>query len=382
MAPWDGMGCNVMEAESGAAGDVLIVDDLADNRLLLRRRLTRQGYTVREAGDAERALEMIAENPPDIVLLDVMLPGMNGYEACRLIKQHRETSLLPVIIITSLESRHDRIQSIESGADEFLSKPVNQAELLARVRSLLRLQETRRELESVRLAAERRKQEHIRAVFSRYLNAEAVSRILEKSEEDQATLLQIRDRQDTVILFADLRGFTAMSESLAPPDVVAILNRYFTMLIRVAHQHEGTPFSMAGDSLLVGFGVRGAGSRLPAEQALLAAADMQRDFRPLADAWQRDLDADVGLGIGVNRGDVIVGNIGSAMFLNYTMIGDAVNVAARIESRAGRGEILCTGPVRNGVGEEFALGFTPLDSMHLKGKAEPVPVFRVEYRSQ
>lgn len=360
---------------------MLIVDDLADNRLLLGRHLRQQGYLVAEAESAEAALAMIKARPPDLVLLDVMLPGIDGYEACRRLKGDRHTSLLPVIIVTSLESREDRIRSIESGADEFLTKPVNKAELLARVRSLLRLQEARRELEAVQLAAEQKKQDHIRTIFSRYLNPTALAKILEQSEADdgQAGLLQFQDRQDAVALFADLRGFTAMSEALKPADVVAVLNRYFTMLIKVAHQHQGTTFSMAGDSLLVGFGVPKPARDDPAVQALNAAVGMQAGFGKLAEAWRKKHGVDVGLGIGINRGEVIVGNIGSAMFLNYTMIGDAVNVAARIESKAGRGEILCTGDVRaaaQAAGD--AHRFSPLEPMQLKGKSAPVPVWRVE----
>lgn len=362
-------------------GSVLVVDDLADNRALLGLHLRQQGYLVAEAVDAESALAMIRTQPPDLVLLDVMLPGMDGYEACRRLKSDARTRLLPVIVVTSLESREDRIRSIESGADEFLTKPVNKAELLARVRSLLKLQDARRELEAVQLAAEQKKQDHIRTIFSRFLNPTALAKILEQSEAsgDQAGLLHFQDRQDAVALFADLRGFTAMSEALKPADVVAILNRYFTMLIKVAHQHQGTTFSMAGDSLLVGFGVPKPAREDPAVQALAAAVRMQAGFGKLADGWRRQLGVDVGLGIGINRGEVIVGNIGSAMFLNYTMIGDAVNVAARIESKAARGEILCTGSVHEAAAAAYR--FSALEPMQLKGKSAPVPVWRLEYGS-
>ena len=359
-----------------ATSTVLVIDDLADNRALLARHLRQQGYGVREAADAESALESIRATPPDLVLLDVQMPGIDGYECCRRLKADRATSLLPVIIVTSLESREDRIRGIECGADEFLSKPVNKEELLARVRSLLKLQDARREIEAMQLAAEQKKQAHIRTIFSRYLNATALGRILEHPEPED-DLRQVQDRQDAVALFADLRGFTAMSEALPPADVVTVLNRYFTLLIRAAHQYQGTAFSMAGDSLLVGFGVPRRGRTDPARQALLAAAQMQRGFTRLADGWKRKLGADVGLGIGINRGEVIVGNIGSAMFMNYTMIGDAVNVAARLESQARRGEILCTEPVRAAAGDGQA--FTPLEPMQLKGKAARVPVYRLEY---
>lgn len=365
----------LLTAERAAVSTVLVVDDLADNRVLLRRHLAKQGYAVTEADDAQSALAAIRAAPPDLVLLDVQMPGIDGYECCRRLKDDRSTSLLPVIIVTSLESREDRIRSIECGADEFLTKPVNKEELLARVRSLLKLQEARRELEALQLAVEQKKQAQIRTIFSRYLNPAALDKILDQPESE-AGLLQVRDRQDAVALFADLRGFTAMSEALAPPKVVAVLNRYFTLLIGAAHQHQGTTFSMAGDSLLVGFGVPRLGRIDPARQALEAAAQMQRGFFKLAAGWKAKLGVDVGLGIGINRGEVIVGNIGSAMFLNYTMIGDAVNVAARIESQARPGEILCTEAVRAAVPSAV---FTPLEPMQLKGKAARVPVYRLEY---
>ena len=232
---------------------VLIVDDDPDMVAFLGRLLSREGLKVDAEYDGAAALAHIAASPPDMILLDVMMPGMTGFEVCERVKSDPATALIPVILVTSLEDHASRVRGIDTGADDFLSKPVNREELLARVKNLRRLHQTRRELEGRRLAAEVHHKEAIRKTFSRYISPRLADRII--AESGEAPFESEAQRINVVALFADLRGFTRLTETLEVDKVVGMLNEYFAVITEAAYRHEGTIFSMAGDCLLVGFNV-------------------------------------------------------------------------------------------------------------------------------
>lgn len=317
---------------------ILVVDDQEDNRLLLQHYLGSNGYSSRVAASGEEALRIVAEESPSLVLLDVMLPGMDGFRVCTELKASPDTALIPVVLVTALDGRSDRIAGIEAGADEFLSKPVNREELLARVRSLLRLQAMREQLVEARLAAETAKRQRLRGMFERYMSPKLVDEILSEPERSDALLMDRRARVEATILFADLRGFTRLSEQCRPETVVTLLNAYYTELTRVAFRYDGTIFNMAGDSLLVGFGVPLAQPDA-VMRAVCTAHDMQEEFGRLRGIWQQRHGVEAALGVGINTGDVIAGNVGSPNYMSYTVIGDTVNTASRITALAGPGEI-------------------------------------------
>lgn len=324
---------------------VLVVDDQEDNRLLLQHYLESAGHPTRVAASGEEALRLIASEPPALVLLDVVMPGLDGFHVCTELKAHPDTALIPVVLVTALDGRGDRIAGIEAGADEFLSKPVNREELLARVGSLLRLQATREQLERVRLDAEAVKRQRLRGTFERYMSPKLVDEILREPDRTGDLLTDRRQRVDATILFADLRGFTRLSEQCRPETVVTLLNEYFTELTRVAFRYDGTIFNMAGDSLLVGFGVPLAQPDAVI-RALCTARAMQDEFARLRQSWRQRHGVQVSLGIGINSGDVIAGNVGSPTFMSYTVIGDTVNTASRITALARAGEVKVSTGVR------------------------------------
>lgn len=329
-----------------------------------------EGYQVISSNNGHDALHRFAEHRPNIVLSDVMMPGMNGFELCRELKTKPESVLTPVVLITALESSQDRIEGIQAGADEFLSKPINREELLARVRSLLRYQQTRKELEQAQ-------RERLTGMFKRYMSPKLVDRVLE-DQQSENIFDNKQERQHAVALFADLRGFTAMSETLHPAQVVALLNEFFSILTDAAYQYDGTIFNMAGDCLLIGFGVP-LHVADAADKALAAAVAMQDAFKQSRKSWEQMYAGPIGLGIGINEGEMIVGNVGSPTYMNYTIIGDAVNVASRLTGQAKSGEIIFSDTIYGALGKtNRQLPITTLPPITLKGKAQAQTAYCIQ----
>ncbi len=357
-----------------AAFRVLVVDDDPDMAGFLARMLVQQGMQAEVATDGPAALEMIAASPPDLVLLDVQMPGPSGFDICRQLKSQEATALLPVVLVTALEDQESRVRGIEAGADDFLSKPVRREELIARVKTLRRLHETRKELEGRRLAAEVRRKEEIRKAFARYISPRLAERVLRESRGSEDVFRNLSDRAGVVALFADLRGFTRLSETVPVSSIVPMLNEFFTELTAAAHDHEGTVFSMAGDSMLVGFNVPVPQPDATGRAVATGRAMIQR-FAPVAARWQAEHGVSTGIGVGIEAGEVVVGNVGAPSFMSYTIIGDPVNVAARLMQRAEPNEILI-GPRASLSLRDMLGGSMPLDrrAVTLKGKAEPVEV--------
>jgi class 3 adenylate cyclase len=302
------------------------------------------------------------------------MPGPNGFDICRQLKSQEATALLPVVLVTALEDQDSRVLGIEAGADDFLSKPVRREELIARVKTLRRLHETRKELEGRRLAAEVQRKEEIRKAFARYISPRLAERVLRESRGSEEVFRNLSNRAAVVALFADLRGFTRLSETVPVSSIVPMLNEFFTELTAAAHDNEGTVFSMAGDSLLVGFNVPVPQPDATARAVATGRAMVQR-FAPVAARWQAEHGLSTGIGVGIEAGEVVVGNVGAPSFMSYTIIGDPVNVAARLMQRAEPNEILI-GPSASLSLHGMLGGAMPLDRrfVKLKGKAEQVEV--------
>lgn len=357
-------------------GMVLVVDDDIDQQALLRALLSAAGYRVHTADSAEEALALIQIAPPDVVILDVVMGGINGFEACRRIRANPSTLDLPVVLVTALNSREERVHGIEAGADEFLSKPVSREELLARVNSLVRLSLARKALEQQRLQVEMSKTDRMRATFERYVAPSLVEQIL-SSPDSGATLLETRRVDDVVAMFADLRGFTRMCSTLDVAAAVGILNGFFTEVVDIAKVYEGTTLGMAGDNLLVGFNVPVSQADAP-RRAIHCALEMLAQVTPLQHAWRESHGVDVGMGVGISRGRAIFGNVGAPSHMAYTLIGDAVNVAARLTQLAKGGEILISAEMAMEAPELVReLSFEAMPPVSLKGKDQPVAYFRL-----
>jgi class 3 adenylate cyclase len=217
----------------------------------------------------------------------------------------------------------------------------------------------------------------LKSMFKRYISPKLLDKILAHQGKGELSIFEQQNRQDAVILFADLRGFTAMSDQLKPKEVVTLLNEFFTMLTEVAYRHDGTIFNMAGDCLLIGFSVPFYQADA-APRAINASIDMQKEFIALDQAWRKRYGVDVGLGIGINKGEVIVGNVGSPNYLNYTVIGDTVNVASRLMGVAGRGEIILSESMLNAIRTlEIVEQIEALELVNLKGKAQAQQLYKI-----
>jgi len=364
-------------ADAPADYRVLVVDDDLDMVAFLARLLRDEGLKVETAGDGASALMQVMTSPPDLILLDVMMPGVSGFDVCRQLKGDESTALIPIVLVTALEDSESRVRGIEAGADDFLSKPVKREELIARVKTLRRLHDTRKELESRRLAAEVQRKEAIRSAFSRYISPRLADRIAEAAGEHGDPFKGRAQRTSVVALFADLRGFTRLTERNEVGAVVAMLNEYFAVLTEAAYQHDGTIFNMAGDSLLVGFNVPFAQADA-AERAWRTALEMVARFEPVAASWRERHGLEVGVGIGMCAGEAIIGNVGSTHYASYTIIGNPVNTAARLMQMAAAGEVLVCGPLFERIRQLVPAGHVAMrGDVTLRGKSESIPVFAV-----
>jgi class 3 adenylate cyclase len=250
--------------------------------------------------------------------------------------------------------------------------------LRAHIEALVRAGALRRKTAAVQLEAEiRRREEALRQTFRRYVSPKVADKILEDSQL-RDTLLSTADvRAHAVVLFADLRGFTSISEQLEPHDVVPLLNEYFSLLTEITFRHDGTVFHMAGDCLMLGFGVPLEQPDSP-QRAVRAAREMLSGFGALARSWKERYHIEAGLGIGINEGDVVAGNIGSSAYMSYTIIGDTVNIAARLCQRARAGEMLFSSALKRSLDARgFDVGATPLPPLQLRGRSHPIDIFCV-----
>jgi adenylate cyclase len=302
-----------------ARGRVLVVDDDRVNRMLLTRSLEREGHSVQCAENGVEALELLRDDPCDVVLLDIVMPELDGVSVLERVKSDPGLQNLPVIMISGVDDTESVVRCIEIGADDYLPKPFDPVLLRARISAGLtkkRLQELERE--------------RLRGVFARFVPEHVVDDVLERTDAD----LRLGGSRDVgTVMFADLRGFTAFSEATEPHRVIDILNEYFSEMIDAVFERGGTLVGYRGDGILAVFG-----APIPfddhADRSLDAARDMLEVRLPRFNDWLREQGVGDGfrMGIGLNSGQFMSGNVGSARQLEYTVHGDTVNTAARLES--------------------------------------------------
>jgi adenylate cyclase len=329
---------------------ILVVDDEEQNRTLLKDPLEAKGFDVMEAEDGAAALRSIAQRPPDVILLDLMMPGMDGFELCRRLKNDAKTAPIPVLMVTALSDRKERLMGIEAGANDFLNKPVDIQDLLLRVANAADAKNLFDQLK-----AEREKSDKL---LLNILPAPVARRM-------KAGELTIADKFDEVtVLVVDLAGFTHLASHIPAEQVVFLLDEIFSSFDQLLERHGVEKIKTMGDAYMAACGVPERRDNA-AESILNLALDITGAFNRFNEQYQTSLR----LRIGIGTGPAVAGVIGRKKF-SYDLWGDVVNVACRLESICEPGNVLVDAPTFELVKAKFNFGVST--AVHLKGRGETI----------
>ncbi|MCD6554249.1 MAG: response regulator [Anaerolineae bacterium] len=339
---------------------VMIADDSFESVELLRALLSDQGYEIVVAFDGEEALAKAREETPDLLLLDIMMPKMDGYEVCRRLKADPHTARIPILMLSARGAIPDRVKGLDLGAEDYFTKPFNLKELVARVQARLRAKHREDDL----LDTERR----VRDTFQRYVSTRVVEKLLRNPERVELGGVE----QEVTILFADLRGFTALAEHLPPERLIGVLNGYLTAGAQPILEHDGTINQYAGDEIMAIFNapLRQDDHVLRAVKAGLAIHQRLRTYHATLEPELR-----LNCGVGIGTGQAVVGNVGTPQIMNYTAVGDVVNLAKRLEESAQGGQVLIGANSYQHVRDLVVVRSLP--PLTVKGREEPVAVYEV-----
>jgi class 3 adenylate cyclase len=353
---------------------ILIVDDEPFNLDLLEQELTDQGYAIERANDGEEALQKVESFLPDVILLDYMMPRMNGIEVVKRLRQDDRYKAIPVVLVTAKASQEDKIRGLDAGADDYVVKPFDSFELLARVRSMIRIKRMRDSLEELNRTLAEKVKEQVREIerigrLKRYLSPQ-IAETLIQSEGD---VLFKNHRREITVVFLDLRGFTAFSDSAEPEEVMDLLRSYHGEMGKLVFKFEGTLERFAGDGIMIFFN-----DPIPCEdhtaKAVRMAVEMRSRVREMRVDWQKK-GYDLDLGIGIAASYATLGNIGFEGRMDYGAVGNVTNLASRLSDEAKGGQILTNQKTLSKV--EHLVEAEPLAELQLKGFARPVAAFNI-----
>ena len=360
---------------------ILVVDDTPDNVEVLKVRLESQGYEVVTASDGEEGLAKIKAETPDLVLLDIMMPKLDGIEVCRRVKADAALPFTPIIMVTAKADTRDVVAGLEAGGDDYLAKPVDHASLTARVRSMLRIKALHDQVQAQaaelavwnrsleeRVAAQVKEIERV-GRLKRFLPPQVAELMVGSGDER----IMESHRREIVALMCDLRGFTAFAETAEPEDVMALLRAYHEAVGPLVFAHEGTLEGFTGDGMLVFFNDP-VPCPDPAERAVRLAVAMRAAVERLKEDWRRRGHA-IGFGVGIAQGYATLGRIGFEGRQEYSAIGTVINLAARLCSEAKDGQILVS--QRVAVAAEGIVETSSIGEISLKGLSRPVATFDV-----
>jgi len=358
---------------------ILIVDDNETNRDILVTRLSKQGYETLQAADGEEALASVSQHHPDLILLDVEMPKLDGFEVCRRLKKDPAMPFMPIILCTARAASQDVVTGLDAGADEYLTKPIDQAALVARVRSMLRIKELHdqvqaqsKDLASWNQTLEQRVNEQVCELDRMNKLKGFLSPQIAKLVVSDEKLLESH-RRDITAVFCDLRGFTAFAEHAEPEDIITVLQEYYRCLGESIDRFEGTLQHFAGDGLLIIFNDP-IPCPDPAVRAVRMAVEMRSQVAALVEKWRR-FGHELGFGIGIASGHATLGNVGYAGRFHYSATGTVVNLGSRLCGHANDGQILIDSRVQ--VAVEKVVELEALGEIDLKGLHRPIRAFNV-----
>jgi adenylate cyclase len=360
---------------------ILIVDDNETNRDILLARLQKHGYELIQAADGEAALASAKRDVPDLILLDVEMPKLDGFEVCRRLKSDAALPFMPIVLVTARAASQDVVTGLDAGADEYLTKPLDQQALVARVRSMLRIkalhdqvQEQAADLANWNRTLEERVNGQVGELerlnrLKRFLSPQIARVVLSSGD---VKLLESH-RRDITVVFCDLRGFTSFAESAEPEDIITVLQEYYRCLGESIDRFEGTLQHFAGDGLLIFFNDPIPCSD-PSARAVRMAVEMRVNFAALAEKWRR-YGHQLGFGIGIAAGHATLGNVGYEGRFHYSATGTVVNLGSRLCAQAGDGQILIDSRVQIAI--ETIARTEPVGDLDLKGFHRAVRAFNV-----
>ena len=358
---------------------ILVVDDEPLNVRLLEAVLTSHGFEMIAASSGPEALERVKGQLPDLVLLDIQMPEMNGYEVCRRLREDPATQFLPVVMVTSSDTEV-RVSAIEVGADDFITKPFNQQEVLARVRALIRIkryhdtvQSQAAELAEWNRTLESRVAEQVEELekmsrLRRFLSPTLADIILSSGED----LLESH-RREIAVLFADLRGWTAFSVTTEPEEVMGVIREFHTAMGELILEFEATVGWFAGDGLMVWFNDP-IPCPDPAARAVRMALAMHGVMTELTSKWRRR-GHELAFSVGIALGYATLGRIGFDGRYDYGAVGSVMNLASRLCDEAGSGQILLN--ERAFADVEHLVEAEPMGELTLKGFVKPPAAFKI-----
>jgi class 3 adenylate cyclase/CheY-like chemotaxis protein len=360
---------------------ILIVDDNPANVKVLKTRLTAEGYDVLTAHDGEQGLTAARLEKPDLILLDVMMPKLDGLEVCRRLRSDASFPFTPIILVTAMADSKDVVAGLEAGGDEYLTKPVDHAALVARVRSMLRIKRLHDTVETLaaevkewNASLERRVAEQVHELervgrLRRFFSPQLADLIVNGGADDPLK----SHRREITVVFLDLRGFTAFAEVAEPEDVMGVLGEYYQVTGKLILEYEGTLEHFTGDGITILFNDP-LPIPNPAERAVRMALAVREGVGSMAKDWAKR-GYELSLGIGIAQGYATIGAVGFEGRLDYSAIGTVTNLAARLCGEASGGEILIAQRVYAGV--EAMVDVESQEALGLKGFRRPVIAYRL-----
>ena len=360
---------------------ILIVDDNATNVKVLQTRLAAEGYEIITAADGEEGLSSAREHTPDLILLDVMMPKLDGFEVCRRLRADAAFPFTPIIMVTAMADSKDVVAGLEAGGDEYLTKPVDHAALAARVRSMLRIKRLHdtvetlaAEVKELNVSLERRVADQVGELervgrLRRFFSPSLAELIVNGGADDPLK----SHRREITVVFLDLRGFTAFAEVAEPEEVMGVLREYHQATGKIIIEYDGTLEHFTGDGMTILFNDP-LPIPNPAERAVRLALAIRDRIGQMAKDWVKR-GYDFSLGIGVAQGFATIGAIGFEGRWDYSAIGTVTNLAARLCGEAPGDQILVSQRVYAGV--DTIIDVDPQESLTLKGFRRPVQAYRV-----
>jgi len=334
---------------------ILIADDHDLSRGMISDVVSTMGHVLVVAEDGPSALLSARVHVPDLIILDVEMPGLTGFEVCRLLRAEEATSRIPIIMLTALHEAEDRVYGLDIGADDYLTKPFNPRELIARIEKRLR---AKQEGDEMRL-----RQATIRRTFERFVAPQVVEKLL----QDPSLVKLGGEMQEVTVMFADLQGFTRMSERMHPEKLLSILNQYHQLVVEVVQQHQGTVDKFLGDGVMVLYN-----TPLPEPEHALRAVATALDIRKRLADFHGKLEPEHRLAInfGIHTGPAVVGNVGTARIMDFTAVGDTVNLAARLCELAQGSQILISNTTYTQLGDRVAARI--VGPQQMRNRTDPV----------